>query len=200
MKKNNSRSSETLLQLAHNKKLSGDLTYQRILETLGERAFGIVILFFALPSALPLSAVPGVSFLFSVPIAIFATQMIILRNTLWLPKILAQRTIHRDTMVKFIHKSVPYLVKAEYFLKPRWAFATSRFMESILGVIILFLSLLLMLPIPFSNFFLSLLLIIFSLGLIEKDGLMIMIGYVGTVLYVGLISMLILAFVRRIFI
>lgn len=84
---------------------------------------------------------------------------------------------------KIIHTTVPYLIKIEYFLKPRWSFMTCRFMEIINGTIIFCLAILLMLPIPFSNFIFAALLITFSLGLIEKDGLFIILAYVGVFLY-----------------
>ncbi|KTC75680.1 Exopolysaccharide synthesis, ExoD [Legionella bozemanae] len=185
MKTTVTHSSDILLELANHKDLQGELTYQHILQVLGERAFGIVLLFFALPSALPFSTVPGVSVVFSVPIALFACQMIFGRQTLWLPKIIATRTIHQKTISKVIHTTVPYLTKIEYFLKPRWFFMSYRLLEIITGIMIFCLAILLMLPIPLSNFIFALLLIIFSLGLIEKDGVLLIVGYIGTIVYIS---------------
>lgn len=105
MKKTVKRSSDTLLEIANHKQLKGELTYRRILQVLGDRAFGVVLLFFALPSVLPFSAIPGVSAVFSVPIIIFACQMIFARETLWLPKIIAKRSIHQKNISKIIHIS-----------------------------------------------------------------------------------------------
>lgn len=45
MKKSMERSSDTLLEIASHQELKGEVTYQRILQVLGERAFGIVLLF-----------------------------------------------------------------------------------------------------------------------------------------------------------
>lgn len=187
MQTTTTHSSDLLLEIANHEELKGEVTYQHILQILGERAFGIVLLFFALPSALPFSTVPGVSVVFSLPIALFACQMVFARKTLWLPKILAKRTIHHKTISKVIHTTVPYLIKIEYFLKPRWAFMTCRLMEIINGVLIFCLALCLMLPIPLSNFIFAALLIIFSLGLIEKDGILLALGYMGTIFYVSFI-------------
>lgn len=192
-------SSDILLEIANNNQLKGNLSYQRLLAILGERAFGIVLLFFSLPSALPFSAVPGISLVFSVPIALFACQMIFARETLWLPKIIAQRTIHKQTISKMIHATTPYLIKIEYFLEPRWEFMTCRFMEIINGFIILCLAILLMLPIPLSNFIFATLLIIFSLGLIEKDGILIVMGYIGTIFYASFIYVLIESVIKHLF-
>lgn len=199
MKNKISHSSDILLEIANNNELKGELTYQHILQILGERAFGIVLLFFALPSALPFSAVPGISAVFSIPIALFACQMIFARETLWLPKIIAKRTIHQKTISKIIHATVPYLTKVEYFLKPRWTFMTCRFMEIINGSIIFCLAILLMLPIPLSNFIFAVLLIIFSLGLIEKDGILLIVGYIGAIFYASFIYVIIGAILKHLF-
>lgn len=199
MKKTVKRSSDALLEIANHKELKEELTYQRILQVLGERAFGIALLFFALPSALPFSTIPGISVFFSVPIILFACQMLFARKTLWLPKIIAERTIHQKSISRVIHSTVPLLVKIEYFLKPRWSFMTCRFMEIINGSIIFCLALLLMLPIPLSNFIFAGLLIIFSLGLIEKDGLFLAVGYIGAILYTSFIYVFIVGVIKHLF-
>ncbi|QMT61470.1 exopolysaccharide biosynthesis protein [Legionella sp. PC997] len=192
-------SSDILLEIANHKDLKGELTYQEILQILGERAFGIVLLFFALPSALPFSTVPGVSVVFSVPIALFACQMVFARKTLWLPQIIAKRTIHQKTISKVIYATVPYLTKIEYFLKPRWEFMTSRCMEIINGILIFCLAIFLMLPIPLSNFIFAALLIIFSLGLIERDGVLLVLGYIGILFYTSFIYFFIETIIKHLF-
>ena len=76
---------------------------------------------------------------------------------------------------------------------------TSRFMEIINGLVIFCLALLLMLPIPFSNFIFAALLIIFSLGLIENDGLFLVMGYIGTIFYISFIYIFIVAVIKHSF-
>ncbi|KGP62493.1 sugar transporter [Legionella norrlandica] len=198
MKKSNSgRTSSILLGIANHKELKGEITFQRILQALGERVFGIALIFFALPIALPFSFIPGVSFVFSVPILLFACQMIFARKTLWLPPIIAKRTIHHKSISKIVHSFVPYLIRVEYFLKPRWTFMTNRPMEIITGSVIFCLAMFLMLPIPFSNFIFAIVIIIFGLGLIEKDGFLIVLGHLVTVIYMSFIYLIIMAAIKR---
>jgi len=197
MKNPGLRSSKKLLEILHANARKKEIRFEDIIKQLGPRAFGIALLFFSLPIALPFSVIPGVAFVFSVPIFFFSAQMIFGRNTLWLPEKIAKKTISYQSLVNIIQKTVPYLEKAEYFLKPRLAFMTSRAMEIMTGLVILFLALLLMLPIPFSNFIFAILLITFSLGLIEKDGVIILLGYAATLLYVGLIFWVITAAVHK---
>jgi len=184
MKKIYKRSSEILMEIAQDKSLKGNLTFRRILKMLGDRTFGVGLLFFSLPSALPFSAIPGVSLVFGIPIIIFAFQMLFARKTLWLPKVIADHAIHHEKVSKIIYIANPYLTTVEKLLKPRLTFMLSRIMEVINGFTIFCLALLLMLPIPFSNFIFSILIIVFSLGVIEKDGLFIIIGYIATFFYI----------------
>ena len=139
------RCSEILRDIANDKKLEGNLTFQRILKILGKRSFGLALLLFALPSALPLSAIPGISFIFSLPILLFAIQMVVLRESLWLPQAVAKHTINHHTLCKIIFTSAPYLKKLEKLLKPRLLIMTSRVMLMINGAVLAFLSCLLML-------------------------------------------------------
>lgn len=183
-------SSEILMELIENKDLRGDLTYQYILQTLGNRVFGIAILFFALPSILPFSAIPGVAVFFSFPIVILALEMILGRKSLWLPRRFTQKTISHTTITKVISAILPYVIQLEGLSKPRLAFMTCRPMEIINGITILFLALLLMLPLPFSNFIFGALLVIFSMGMIEKDGFLVFIGYVCFIVYMSFIYVL----------
>lgn len=200
MKKINKHSSEVLIDIVKNKELKNkDLTFHQLLQLLGKRTFGIALLFFALPSILPLAIIPGISFIFSLPIMIFSLQMILGRNTLWLPKIMADYTIEYEKLIKIICVSIPYLIKIERFLKPRLLIMTSRIMESINGIVIFCLALLLILPIPFSNFIFGILIVIFSLGLIEKDGIFILTGYFGTICYITFVYTFILSAIKIIF-
>lgn len=176
------KSSETLLKLANDKSLKDDLTYKKIIAALQRRAFGLGILLFALPSALPFSAIPGFSIIFSVPIFFFALQMVFGKKSLWLPKFIGNRSIPHDKLAKVIKATAPYLCKVERLLKPRWLFMTDTIVESITGILLCFLSIMLMLPIPFSNFIFAVIIIIFGLGISERDGLVITIAWIAAII------------------
>jgi len=200
MKKTYKHSSEILMDVAQNKTfVNNDLTFRCLFQLFGNRAFGMGLLFFALPSALPLSTIPGVAFAFSLPIIMFSFQIIADKQTLWLPKIIADRTIEHEKIVKIIDTTMPYLIKIERFLKPRLPLMTSRIMNIISGITIFCLALLLILPIPLSNFIFAILIVIFSLGLIEKDGIFILIGYIATFSYLIFIYTFILSAIKIIF-
>lgn len=156
------------------------ITYRDLVVRLGDQAFGLIIILFALPSLLPLSVIPGVSFLFGLPILIVAFHLVIGKQIVWLPQYLAKKEINPGKLNLIIKKTVPYLIRVEHLLKPRWLFLTSKGMERLHGLLLIMLSILLVLPIPLSNFFWATLIILLGLGLSEKDGLMIILAYLGT--------------------
>lgn len=173
------RISQVLRQLFKEKK-QDTITYKDLVVGLGEQAFGLIIILFALPSALPLSIIPGFSFLFGLPIFIVALHLVIGKRILWLPQYLAKKEINSKRLDQIIKKTAPYLFRVEHLLKPRWSFLTSKGMEHIHGLLLIMLSVFLALPIPLSNLFFAILIIFLGLGLAEKDGLVIMLVYLGT--------------------
>lgn len=191
-------SSDVLCEIAQDPSLAGNLTLMTLIKRLEERAFGIVLLLFSLPSALPLTIIPGYSVLFCVPIAFFALQMMLGQKSLWLPNFIGKREIPHDKLANIIKTAVPYLKKIEHLLKPRWGFMTSRLAECLTGLIIFLLAVLLMLPIPFSNFIYAFVLILFSLGITEKDGVVIAICFVFAILALGIIPLLFTA-IKKLF-
>ena len=67
---------------------------------------------------------------------------------------------------------------AERYIKPRWIPLTLSPVPMIIGVLTIGLALIVMLPLPFSNLPPALALICLSLGLLERDGMMIGFGLI----------------------
>lgn len=174
------RISQVLMRVLKEEETRETITYRDLVVRLGDQAFGLIIILFALPSVLPLSIIPGFSFLFGLPILIVALHLVIGKQILWLPQYLAKKEINPRRLDPIIKKTVPYLIRIEHLLKPRWLFLTSKGMERLHGLLLIMLSVFLALPIPLSNFFFAILIISLGLGLTEKDGLMIILAYLGT--------------------
>jgi hypothetical protein len=71
---------------------------------------------------------------------------------------------------------VRYLSKIEAWLKPRWEFLTTDRMEKIIGLYMTVVTIILLVPVPFGNALPSFGLAIIAAGLLEKDGLAILVG------------------------
>jgi hypothetical protein len=193
------RSSEIFKELADSQNMEKSLTIKHIIQALGERAFGILILFFSLPCLLPVAAIPGIAVLVSLPIAIFALEMIFGRKSVWLPNKIAHTEISQEKISQIIRAVLPYIIKFEHIAKPRWSIMTNRAADILNGIVILSLAFLLMLPIPFSNFIFGIILVIFSIGIIEEDGILIIIGYILYIIYLFFISVLVIKAIETFF-
>lgn len=143
-----------------------------------DRAFGLLMLVFALPNTMPVS-IPGLSAVTGAPLALIGVQLLIGYPKPWLPAWLARRSFRRDDFARFTHRALPWLRRVEGMLRPRLARLTSRGIERFLvGGMAVVLALTLALPIPFGNMLPGLALVLFALGLLERDGLAVLVATV----------------------
>lgn len=151
------------------------ISFLEIKTALHERGFGLLMIFFALPVAiLP----PGLAGLPSIPLIIFAIQMMRGADSPWMPKWIEKKTIKRETIALFVEKGSPYLKKAERLLRPRFFFVSSEGGEKIIGLLSLIFSISILIPLPFTNFLPAMGILLMSLGLLSKDGILIIIGMI----------------------
>ena len=163
---------------------SPDISIQEIMDGLGERAFGLMMILVNLPNLVPMP--PGTSTVFAVPMMIFSVQMMLGARQPWLPAGIRNRRLPRATMSTMVIKCAPYLARFEKICRPRLEFLTSRFAERLIGLYLLILAIVLSLPIPLGNFPPSVAAIVIALGLVERDGRAVLIGF-----SIGLIALLI---------
>ncbi len=172
---------------------SETISIGQLLEALKDRSFGVIIILFALPNAI----VP-IAWVLGAPILIFAAQLIMGSKTPWLPEIMRRQKIGRETFTKIANYVVRYLSMMERWLKPRWAWLTSSAMERLIGLWLVFLTLVLLVPVPFGNALPAFSISIIAAGLIEKDGAAIIVGSLlglaGTFYVVVLLGGLLAAF------
>ena len=167
------RVSEVLLDLAGDG--SGWLRLGDIVTALGDRGYGILIFILALPNVLPLY-IPGLSALFGIPLALIALQMMLGLPRPWLPQSLLRRPLRRQEFARITHRILPWLLRLERLLKPRLPALTSLWAERAIGLFALVLALMLALPIPFTGIPLGAALALMGIGLLERDGLVLMAG------------------------
>lgn len=191
------KTSDVLLGFAQhfpNDRISlGDLN-----RALGNRSFGILILALSLPNALPVPGIPGVSTIFGAAIIFVALQMVLLRPNVWMPEKMSQTNFSRTYFLTLIEKALPYLHKLEKPLRPRLHALTTPLAERFVGLAVILMAGLLSLPIPLGNFLPAITMCVLAIGLIERDGLFLVLGFVLTVLsaiYVAFLATALASFV-----
>jgi hypothetical protein len=163
------------------------VTLKDVLRGMGDRAFGPALLICAIPEVLPLPIV-GVSAILGIPLMLVSGQLFLGFKRVWLPKWIGNFSFERKFLEKAIFKALHYLKKLERIIKPRWQFMSSPIAKRLLGLLLLVLGVVIALPIPFGNFLPALAIVIISLGIIEKDGLVIAIGAISSILILTLMA------------
>ncbi|MSP33836.1 MAG: exopolysaccharide biosynthesis protein [Rickettsiales bacterium] len=143
--------------------------------------FGLALMIFAFGILIPLP--PPFPSIISIPLVIFSLQMMAGFKSPKLPKRFAKLTIKRSTLATLVRKSSPYIRRVESILRPRFYFMTKPFAERVVGFFVFAFATFILLPMPLSNFIPGFGILIISFGLLEKDGLAVILGII-----VGLIG------------
>ncbi len=163
---------EALLQ-GHGPRMSvGELV-----QALGPRGYGAMILVLDLPNLIPLP-IPGPSALFGLPMALLAIQMAFGAEAPWLPQGIRRRMFNRAHLMSLCARIEPFLRHVERVLRPRWSGFSGRLADRFLGAFIALLAAVMSLPIPFGNLILAVPIGFVALGLIARDGVAILGGLV----------------------
>lgn len=155
--------------------------FRSLIEALGERGFGIFVLVLTLPAVIP--APPGVGSVFGLPLMYFAAQMLLGLPRPALPRRFADKTVATKDLRKVVDKAAPWLARLERLCRPGRmpGLVAGRAQERAIGGLILFLALVVSLPGPFTNGPPGLVVAILCIGLIEEDGLLILVGAVSSI-------------------
>jgi hypothetical protein len=106
----------------------------------------------------------------------------------WLPRIITDRSLSRVDFHRVVKTASPWLARAEGIMKPRLEFLAKRPAVHVAGFVAFVMSLLVLLPIPGANMAPSIAICIIALGLLERDGVWIVIGAL-----VGIVSTIVVA-------
>lgn len=162
------------------------MTIAEIFDKFSKDSFLLLLILFALPVAIPVPHPPGFSTLMSIPLIILSIQMLLGHQKAWLPAKIYNYSIKGTTLISFITKITPTLRFLEKYLKPRFEFVQSIYMVQLLGVVNLLSSVCVSIPVPFTNTIPAWSIVITSLAMLRRDGLIILIG-----VFIGMIGMFI---------
>lgn len=167
------------------------MTVGEIKNALHERGFGILMAIAALPICLPVPVPPGYTTFFSIPLFIFSVQMTLGMQAPWLPLWIEKRSISRSNLEKIVTKANPWLKRIENRMQPRMTYISVHTWERIIGIFSFVFALSIALPIPLTNFPPGWGILVMSLGLLNRDGVTILIGMIIGTIGIG-ITMIVL--------
>jgi hypothetical protein len=149
-----------------------------------DRALGALLFIFAMPNVLPTP--PGTSTVLGAPLIFLAAQLA-LGMSPWLPRVIANRSIARKDFAALVSRAAPWLARAEKLLRPRLTSLGRPPAEYLIGGVCFVLAIILFLPIPLGNMMPALAICLFSLGILERDGLWVLAGLATAVVSVFLV-------------
>lgn len=155
------------------------VTLREVIYTLGGRAYLLLVLLLALPFITPIP-LPGLSTPFGLAIALIALRLSLGQRP-WLSKNLQRKELPAGFIGKLFGVAEKVLRFFEKFLRPRVTFLTNTPLLVQLHAVLMLLAalaLLLPLPIPFTNSFPAWTILFLAAGLLERDGVFILAGYV----------------------
>ena len=166
------------------------LSVGEIVAVLRDRAFALLVVLLGLPNCLPMP--PPIPLVCGLLLLLVAVQIAAGMSSPWLPKKILRQSIARDAVERAVGRAVPLLRKLERWSRPRMSvFETALGMRG-LGVLLLALSLALIVAPPFfGQIPLGLAISLIGLGLVERDGIVVLIGLafggLGTGISVGFV-------------
>ena len=155
------------------------VTLREVIYRLRGRAYSLLLILLCLPFTQPIP-LPGLSTPIGLAIAFIAMRLALGQRP-WLPKKLQRKVLPAGFFEKVFAVAAWVLRILESFLRPRWPIISasrSALQIHALFMLISALVLLLPLPIPFSNTFPGWVILLLAAGMLERDGLFILFGYV----------------------
>lgn len=154
------------------------VTLREVIYTLQGRAYLLLVLLLALPFITPIP-LPGLSTPFGLAILLIAARLSLGQKP-WLSMKLQRKELPAGFLRKLFAVAERVLRFLEKFLRPRLTFVTDTPLLAQLHAVLMLvaaLALLLPLPIPFTNSFPAWTILLLAAGLLERDGLFILGGY-----------------------
>ncbi|MBX9616628.1 MAG: exopolysaccharide biosynthesis protein [Caulobacteraceae bacterium] len=149
-----------------------------LVNAFGERGFGALMVFFGVLNAIA-SPIPGSTTILGTPMLLICLQLVIRGDQLWMPSWALKRSIPRESYRATIAKVRKPLLAVERLSKPRLGFMSSEIAEVLIGIVTTLLTLIVMLPIFGGNLFPSLFVALFGFGLMQRDGFLIGVAWLG---------------------
>ena len=185
--------SQTLRALVRSLPRTG-ITLSELIQRVGNDGLLILVTLLTLVFLIPVS-IPGVSTVFGAAILLISVSRLFGRN-LWIPSKIEHRIIGTRKLRPLLRKALSWLKKLERVSRPnriQWLVAggTVAFINNlalILGAVLL------MMPfglIPFSNTFPAVAIMFLAIGLLQRDGLCILLGHVSNVVTILYFAVLI---------
>ena len=175
--------------------LDGDsLTLGQMLDHVGTQGLLLLAALLTLVFLIPVS-IPGVSTIFGAAILLIGVSRL-LDRPLWLPARLRNRELPAERVREMLACGMTWVHRMERISRPHRmpGLAAGRAMDIVNSLAFIFAAILLMMPfgfIPLSNTLPGIALLFYAVGMIQRDGVAVLLGHLGTIVTVAYFTFLI---------
>ena len=172
------------------------LSVEQIVKALGPTSFGTSLMVFSIPEVLPIP-LPGMSAAVVIPTSHHFRSTDHLGSGKFdcrTPCLDARFPVRPSR--RRCAAILPFLERAERGTRARWRWASNPVAKRFLGLFILIMAAVIALPIPFTNMPAAISIFIISLGMVERDGVLISLGILlglATIAMIGAVGLGILS-------
>jgi len=173
------------------------VTLRELLGHVGEQGMLVFCAILAAPFLLPVS-LPFMSTVLGPPMFLIGLA-VTLNRVPWLPDRFLDHALPSTTVQHVLERLAGWAERVEHLIRPRWLGLTGSAAINVLNGICLVLSvILLMAPLPFvplANTLPGVAIMLLALGMAERDGVVILSGYLFTLIsaaYVGVLMVLVI--------
>ncbi|HEX7374010.1 MAG TPA: exopolysaccharide biosynthesis protein [Steroidobacteraceae bacterium] len=168
------------------------VTLRRLLEIVGEQGLLVFCAILGMPFMLPVT-IPMMSTVLGTPMLLIGIA-VALNRVPWLPNRLLDQSLPAATVRHVLERGARSAERFEHLVKPRLLLLTSTVaLNSLHGVAIVIAVLVLMAPlplVPFANTLPAIGAILLALGIAERDGVVILLGYLATLVAAAFVGTL----------
>src|SRR5688572_25483954 len=172
---------------------SGGVSLATIRDLIGHDGLMLLTAFLTIIFLVPVS-IPGVSTVFGGAILLLSLSRLVNRP-LWLPKKLQQREVSTEKLRGGMQRGLKWFRRLEHISRPRRmrSLTFGGFMGAINNIGLILGAVLLMMPfglIPFSNTLPAIAILLLAIGLLQRDGVCILLGHlmnVASIVYFGIL-------------
>ncbi|WP_168333894.1 exopolysaccharide biosynthesis protein [Rhizobium anhuiense] len=180
-----------MLELA---RVKGGLSIGEALEAMGSTSIAFTILLLAIPALTPIPGPFGM--VFGTALALVSLQIVAGGRKVWLPAVLRNRQVSFAALDLVVGHAVPVIARVEKIVRAdRLELFTGPKVQALLGIPVFLLAVVIALPIPFGNILPVFSLVVLAVALMERDGLVTLIGLLLTSATIG-VTVALLYFIK----
>ncbi|OLF71840.1 polysaccharide synthesis protein exod [Maricaulis sp. W15] len=161
------------------------LSLGEFVDALGEQAFGVILFAMALPVCIPF--LYGVPQVMALPMMALSAQMAMGRPEPWLPASFKARRIEKTGLVRMARGGRKWFGWLEALARPRLTGLSGPTAERLVGAVFVLFCASILVPLPLTNSTPGVALVIGSLGLLTRDGLLVLAGLVLGIAWIALL-------------